>query len=95
MRRTKEKKLKKNEIFFTVQTTTQSPYDNEIFNGRTVTTIKKTDIGPAHVLKTNTRPPLAGPYAFSRIPKPYWNRPRVHLMHDISDTWLFESFSSG
>lgn len=74
---------------------TASPYDNEIAYGRSVTTVKKTDIGPAHILRTNTRPPLAGPYAFSRIPKPYWDRPRVHLMNDISDTFLFVNFSSG
>lgn len=72
-----------------------SPYENEIAYGRSLTTIKKTDIGPAHVLRTNTRPPLAGPFAFSRIPKPYWNKPRVHLMHAISETWLFSNFSSG
>lgn len=74
---------------------TVSPYDNEISYGRSLTTVKKTDIGPAHVLRTNTRPPLAGPYAFSRIPKPYWDRPRVHLMNDISDSFLFVNFSSG
>lgn len=76
-------------------TSTLAPYDNEIIHGHSITTIKKTDIGPAHVLKTNTRPPLAGPYAFSRIPKPYRNRPRVHLMHAIRDTWLFVNFTSG
>lgn len=74
---------------------TASPYDNEISYGRSLTTVKKTDIGPAHILRTNTRPPLAGPYAFSRIPKPYWDRPRVHLMNDISDSFLFVNFSSG
>lgn len=75
-------------------TSTVSPFDNEIIHGA-LTTIKKTDIGPAHVLKTNTRPPLAGPYAFSRIPKPYRNRPRVHPMHAIEDTWLFLNFTTG
>lgn len=74
---------------------TASPYDNEISYPSGVTTVKKTDIGPAHILRTNTRPPLAGPYAFSRIPKPYWDRPRVHLMNDIKDTFLFVNFSSG
>lgn len=59
------------------------------------TTIKKTDIGPAHKFELNTKPPLAGPYAFSRIPKPFWNRPRVHVMSDIMDTWLFMNISSG
>lgn len=86
---------KNKQIFFTVRTTTLTPIDNEISYGRALTTVKKTDIGPAHVLRTNTRPPLAGPYAFSRIPKPYRDRPRVHLMHAPSDAWLFESFSSG
>ncbi|XP_031630826.1 CD109 antigen-like isoform X2 [Contarinia nasturtii] len=77
------------------QSSTVPSYDNEISYGRSLTTVKKTDIGPAHVLRTNTRPPLAGPYAFSRIPKPYWDRPRVHLMNDISDSFLFVNFSSG
>ncbi|XP_055375533.1 thioester-containing protein 1 allele R1 [Condylostylus longicornis] len=56
---------------------------------------KKTDIGPAHTFDVNTKPPLAGPYAFSRIPKPFWNRPRVHVMGDVMDTWLFMNISSG
>lgn len=76
-------------------TSTIPPYENEIMYGNGVTTVKKTDVGPAHVLRTNTRPPLAGPYAFSRIPKPYWSRSRIHTMHEISDTWLFVNFSSG
>uniref|UniRef100_A0A0C9RB01 CD109_0 protein n=1 Tax=Fopius arisanus TaxID=64838 RepID=A0A0C9RB01_9HYME len=53
------------------------------------------DIGPPVTHRLVTRPPLAGPYAFSRIPTPVWNRPRVFLMHDISNTWLFTNFSSG
>ncbi|XP_015122489.1 CD109 antigen isoform X1 [Diachasma alloeum] len=53
------------------------------------------DIGPPVIHRLVTRPPLAGPYAFSRIPTPVWNRPRVFLMHDISNTWLFTNFSSG
>ncbi|XP_055853354.1 thioester-containing protein 1 allele R1 [Episyrphus balteatus] len=57
--------------------------------------IKKTDIGPAHKFEVNTRPPLAGPYAFSRIPKPFWSRPRVHVMQDVAHTWLFMNISSG
>ncbi|KAG8240283.1 hypothetical protein J437_LFUL012760, partial [Ladona fulva] len=43
-----------------------------------------------------TRPPLAGPFAFSRIPAPSWDyRPRVHLIQDLSDTWIFTNISSG
>ncbi|CAK9821472.1 CD109 antigen [Anthophora retusa] len=53
------------------------------------------DIGPPVMHKLATRPPLAGPYAFSRIPPPVWNKPRVFLMHDILNTWLFTNFSSG
>lgn len=55
----------------------------------------KTDLGPPNVLKTFTRPPLAGPYAFSRIPKPHWNRPRVNVPHEIRNTWLFLSTQAG
>ncbi|XP_051162274.1 thioester-containing protein 1 allele S3 isoform X1 [Leptopilina boulardi] len=53
------------------------------------------DIGPPITHRLATRPPLAGPFAFSRIPFPVWNRPRVFLMHDIKDTWLFTNSSSG
>ena len=55
----------------------------------------KPDIGPPVWYRPVTRPPLAGPFAFSRIPTPVWNKPRVFLMHDISNTWLFTNFSSG
>ncbi|GFG28314.1 hypothetical protein Cfor_11328, partial [Coptotermes formosanus] len=57
--------------------------------------VVKPDLGPAVVYKPVTRPPLAGPYAFSRIPPPVWNKPQVFLMHDIASTWLFTNFSSG
>ncbi|XP_055599420.1 CD109 antigen-like isoform X3 [Uranotaenia lowii] len=50
---------------------------------------------PVHAFKTNTRPPLAGPYAFSRIPKPHKNVPRVFLSKDIANTWLFDYAFSG
>ncbi|XP_046483767.1 CD109 antigen isoform X3 [Neodiprion pinetum] len=53
------------------------------------------DIGPPVTYRIATRPPLAGPYAFSRIPTPVWNKPHVFPMHDISNTWLFANFSSG
>ncbi|XP_032689989.1 CD109 antigen-like isoform X2 [Odontomachus brunneus] len=53
------------------------------------------DLGPPVTHRLATRPPLAGPYAFSRIPPPVWNKPRVFLMHDILNTWFFANFSSG
>lgn len=53
------------------------------------------DLGPPVTHRLATRPPLAGPYAFSRIPPPVWNKPRVFLMHDILNTWFFTNFSSG
>lgn len=54
---------------------TVSPYENEIASGRGLTTIKKTDIGPAHVLRTNTRPPL-GEFLllYSVIPKFFFGK---------------------
>ncbi|KAL1497123.1 hypothetical protein ABEB36_008133 [Hypothenemus hampei] len=55
----------------------------------------KPDRGFGVPLPTVTRPPLAGPYAFSRIPKPVWNKPKVYLTENIADTWLFSNFSSG
>lgn len=55
----------------------------------------KTDLGPPKVFKSFTRPPLAGPYAFSRIPKPHWNKPRVNVPHEIENTWLFLSTQAG
>ncbi|KAJ9579454.1 hypothetical protein L9F63_024436, partial [Diploptera punctata] len=57
--------------------------------------VVKPDLGPPVVYQPATRPPLAGPYAFSRIPTPVWNKPRVFLMHDIASTWLFTNLSSG
>lgn len=50
---------------------------------------------PVHEFKTNTRPPLAGPFAFSRIPRPHRDIPRVFLSREIADTWLFENAYSG
>ena len=35
------------------------------------------DIGPGVEYETVTRPPLAGPYAFSRLPKPVDDLPKV------------------
>uniref|UniRef100_A0A182PLQ3 CD109 antigen n=1 Tax=Anopheles epiroticus TaxID=199890 RepID=A0A182PLQ3_9DIPT len=48
-----------------------------------------------HVLKTNTRPPLAGPFAFSRIPRPHRDIPRLFLSQEVQNTWLFENTYSG
>ncbi|XP_050076546.1 CD109 antigen-like [Anopheles maculipalpis] len=48
-----------------------------------------------HVLKTNTRPPLAGPFAFSRIPRPHRDIPRIFLSREIQNTWLFDNTYSG
>lgn len=56
--------------------------------------VVKPDIGPAVVVRPVTRPPLAGPYAFSRIPAPVWNKPRVFLAHALQDTWLFANLST-
>lgn len=55
----------------------------------------KPDIGPPVVYRLFTRPPLAGPFAFSNIPTPAWNHPRVFLEQDIADTWLFNNYSVG
>lgn len=55
----------------------------------------KPDRGFGVPLPTVTRPPLAGPYAFSRIPKPVWNKPKVYLTKNVAETWLFSNFSSG
>jgi len=45
---------------------------------------------PSLVLyETVTRPPLAGPYAFSRLPEPVDNLPKLYLEKDLPDTWLF------
>lgn len=57
--------------------------------------VVKTDLGPAVRYRTLARPPLAGPYAFSRIPAPHWDHPRVFLMHDPAKTWLFANLTSG
>lgn len=54
-----------------------------------LTTIRKTDIGPAHAIEVNTLAPGKGRYAFSYTPKPFWHNPRIHVMHPPADTWLF------
>ncbi|XP_039950216.1 CD109 antigen [Bactrocera tryoni] len=60
-----------------------------------LTTIRKTDIGPAHHIEVNTLAPGKGRYAFSYTPKPYWHNPRIYLMHEPADTWLFLNMSAG
>ncbi|XP_060518644.1 CD109 antigen-like isoform X2 [Cylas formicarius] len=55
----------------------------------------KPDRGVGLPFHTVTRPPLAGPYAFSRIPKPVWNKPKVYLTENVAQTWIFTNFSSG
>ena len=47
------------------------------------------DKGPALEYEVKTRPNLAGPYAFSKIPKPVDNLPKVYLRKDLPNTWLF------
>ena len=32
---------------------------------------------------------LAGPYAFSRLPEPVDNLPKLYLQNDLPSTWLF------
>lgn len=59
-----------------------------------LTTIRKTDIGPAHAIETNTLAPGKGRYAFSYTPKPFWHNPRIHVMHPPADTWLFMNVSA-
>ncbi|XP_031779562.1 CD109 antigen isoform X2 [Nasonia vitripennis] len=61
--------------------------------GISISTLRP-DIGPPVKHRFATRPAWAGRYAFSYVPLLPW-RPRVFLMHDISDTWLFSNMSSG
>lgn len=42
-------------------------------------------------LETETRPPLAGPYAFSRLPSP--PTPRHYLSVTPQNTWMLANFS--
>ncbi|CAH0556688.1 unnamed protein product [Brassicogethes aeneus] len=72
--------------------TLEDIYLRPVFYG---TATVKPDRGFVLPIHSVTRPPLAGPYAFSRIPKPVWNKPKVYLTHDIANTWLFNNFSSG
>lgn len=47
------------------------------------------DLGPGLAYNAPTRPPLAGPYAFSYLPPPPDSRPRVYLNQAVPPTWLF------
>jgi len=56
--------------------------------GPGVSTVRP-DLGPGVAYETATRPPLAGPYAFSRLPRPIDDLPRLYLRNDLPQTWLF------
>lgn len=47
------------------------------------------DLGPGVAYQAPTRPPLAGPYAFSFLPPPPDSRPRLYLHEAVPPTWLF------
>ncbi len=47
------------------------------------------DKGPGVEYESATRPPLAGPYAFSTLPRPVDNLPKIYLTNDLPETWLF------
>ena len=49
----------------------------------------KPDQGPGVIFESATRPPLAGPYAFSRLPRPVDDLPKIYLKNDLPATWLF------
>uniref|UniRef100_A0A1A9W1S3 TEP1-F n=1 Tax=Glossina brevipalpis TaxID=37001 RepID=A0A1A9W1S3_9MUSC len=68
-----------------VTTMENSIYDED----HKLTTIRKTDIGPAHTIEVNTLAPGKGRFAFSYTPKPFWHNPRIHVMHPPANTWLF------
>lgn len=56
---------------------------------------KPVDRGPAVVFPELIRPPLAGPYAFSRIPTPVDDNPKIFLLRDPPPTWIFTSVDTG
>ena len=56
--------------------------------------IVKSDQGPGVAYETATRPPLAGPYAFSRLPRPADDLPKIYLRNDLPPTWLFTNTST-
>jgi len=56
------------------------------------------DIGPAIRYDVRPKPPQAGPYAFSRIPKSRLKFPRIYFssMKDVPvSTWIFGNTSTG
>ncbi|CAG9853917.1 unnamed protein product [Phyllotreta striolata] len=71
--------------------TLEDIYLRPVFYGSSTIKPDRGLVLPIHAV---TRPPLAGPYAFSRIPRPVWNKPKVFLLEDIADTWLFSNFST-
>ncbi|KAL9927450.1 thioester-containing protein 3 [Glossina fuscipes fuscipes] len=73
-------------------TTMENPIYHE---DHKLTTIRKTDIGPAHTIEINTLAPGKGRFAFSYTPKPFWHNPRVHVMHPPQNTWLFLNVTAG
>lgn len=80
-------------LLYTVAPTGQSP-KLVVQIQSPVQPVVKPYIGPGAVVQPVTRPPLAGPYAFSRIPAPVWNKPRVFLTHALQNTWLFTNLST-
>lgn len=52
-------------------------------------TTLRPDLGPGLAYNAPTRPPLAGPYAFSFLPPPPDSRPRLYLHQAVPPTWLF------
>jgi len=54
----------------------------------------QTDQGPSVPFALGTRPPLAGPYAFSFLPRPADDLPKIFLRNDLPDTWLFTNTST-
>ena len=54
----------------------------------------KPDQGPGVIYQTATRPPLAGPYAFSRLPRPVDDLPKIYLKNDLPATWIFTNAST-
>lgn len=48
---------------------------------------------PPAPVETGTRPPLAGPYAFSRLPPP--PSPRYYLTVSPQPTWMLANLTIG
>ena len=54
----------------------------------------KPDQGPGVIYQSPTRPPLAGPYAFSHLPRPVDDLPKIYLKNDLPATWIFTNAST-